>query len=169
MKSYLFSQLVQQLQRGDARAFAAAHPYPWLVWEPGTWRPPLRNQGTLIIAAGQTSPKTGGEALVFALIPKPGREGQLVVGRAPGNDISINDATLSQTHLVLREHQGSWTVRDAGSSNGTWVDGVKLEPGVPVPVADGAQLRAAEVTFTFLGPQRMLARLTAALSGHAAS
>lgn len=169
MKSFLFSQLVQQLQRGDARAFAASHPYPWLVWEPGTWRPPLRNQGTLIISAGEATSKAGGEALAFALVPRPGREGQVVVGRAPGNDVSINDATLSQTHLVLRERQGSWTVRDAGSSNGTWVEAVKLEPGVPVPLSDGAQLRAAEVTFTFLGPERMLGRLTVARSGHSAS
>ncbi|MBL8956663.1 MAG: FHA domain-containing protein, partial [Myxococcaceae bacterium] len=53
----------------------------------------------------------------------------------------------------------TWTVRDAGSKNGSTLDGVKLEPGAPQTLKTGSKLSAGGVTFTFYAPAGMLARL----------
>ena len=44
-----------------------------------------------------------------------------------------------------------WTVRDAGSTNGSWLDGAPLAPGIPLDLRDGAQLQAGQVWLTFTG------------------
>lgn len=45
------------------------------------------------------------------------------LGRAATNDIVINDAVVSGTHLELRRTGDTWEVVDLGSSNGTYIDG----------------------------------------------
>jgi hypothetical protein len=45
----------------------------------------------------------------------------VAVGREPGNDLIINDATVSRRHAELLRHQGRWVVRDLGSTSGTFV------------------------------------------------
>ena len=45
------------------------------------------------------------------------------LGRAPTNDIVINDVVVSGTHVELRRTGDDWDVVDLGSSNGTYIDG----------------------------------------------
>ena len=46
-----------------------------------------------------------------------------VIGRARSCDISINDRGISRNHgLLIREEDGTWTFRDIGSQNGTWLN-----------------------------------------------
>lgn len=45
----------------------------------------------------------------------------VAVGREAGNDLIIDDATVSRRHAELRCRQGSWVVRDLGSTSGTFV------------------------------------------------
>lgn len=56
------------------------------------------------------------------------------MGRREGCDIVFNDTSVSRRHALLELHRGRYTLTDAGSTNGTWVNGVKvtskvLEPG----------------------------------------
>jgi hypothetical protein len=44
------------------------------------------------------------------------------VGRAPDNDIPIDDGTVSWLHAVFEKYPSGWCVRDVGSSNGTFVN-----------------------------------------------
>src|SRR3989442_3030030 len=44
------------------------------------------------------------------------------VGRAPDNDIALDDDTVSWLHAVLEKYPSGWCVRDVGSSNGTFVN-----------------------------------------------
>lgn len=47
------------------------------------------------------------------------------VGRDPGSDIFLNDMTVSREHAVLDvAPDGVVTVRDVGSLNGTYVNGI---------------------------------------------
>ncbi len=64
-------------------------------------------------------------------------EGQIVtlsvltrIGRASDNEIVIDDARISQVHATISwTAPGVWEIRDLGSSNGSFVDGVRLHPG----------------------------------------
>jgi len=154
-KSILLSTLATKFSASDVETFKASYPHDWLVWEPGQWRPPART--TVLLAPDPAHPPPReGESLAFALEPKE----QLTVGRGEDCDVSINDATLSQTHLVLRRRAPSgWTVRDAGSTNGTVVDGALVPAGKPVDLKSGARIQAGGVTLTFYVPAGLLMRL----------
>jgi predicted component of type VI protein secretion system len=110
-----------------------------------------------------------GEALAMELKPDSKR-GHLTLGRDPEADLHINDATLSRTHLVfMARDQGGWTVRDAGSSNGSWVNGQALVVGQPNQLADGSQIRAGQVYLTYAEPESLFTRLRKVKGSVAAS
>ena len=50
-----------------------------------------------------------------------------VIGRSAGSDIRVNSKSVSRNHAVLtRYDDGSWTITDADSHNGTWVNGERV-------------------------------------------
>ena len=52
------------------------------------------------------------------------------VGRASDNDVVLEDARVSQFHASITwTSPGVWELRDLGSSNGTFLDGVRVQPG----------------------------------------
>ena len=57
------------------------------------------------------------------------RPGTVRVGRGRECEVQIDDPALSRTHLVLEVSGRTVSVRDAGSTNGTFLDGVRLEDG----------------------------------------
>ena len=62
------------------------------------------------------------------------REGAvLVVGRAPTSDIPVIDPTISRRHAEIECRDGAVTVRDLGSSNGTFVNGARVETAAVTP------------------------------------
>jgi hypothetical protein len=143
-------------------AFAAAQPHCWVVWEPGTWKPPAKGGQTLVARHVPTPPPPSGEALAMALSVRPGRPPQLTLGRAPSCDLEINDATLSQVHLLFMQASAlAWTVRDANSKNGSWLGETELKVGAPYPLAAGDRIQAAQVCLTFYDPAGLFARLQA--------
>jgi hypothetical protein len=160
MTSLLLSVLSRMHRASSAQEFGAAHPYCWIVWETGVWKPPAKGGQTLATIGAPTPPPAAGEALALALNSRAGRPGQITLGRAASCDIEINDATLSQLHLLFMEAAPRvWTVRDAGSRNGSWVDRVPLAKGVPVPLASGARIQAAQVCLTYYDPSGLFDRL----------
>jgi hypothetical protein len=51
------------------------------------------------------------------------------------------DPGVSHLHAVLiAQSDGTWSVLDPGSSNGTQVNGIDIASGVPVPLHDGDQI-----------------------------
>src|SRR5579884_847159 len=56
-------------------------------------------------------------------------EGVARVGSAQGNELTLQDPTVSRVHCELRVRSGSVVVRDCGSTNGTYVEGVRLREG----------------------------------------
>jgi len=68
------------------------------------------------------------------------------VGRAPDNDVVANDPTVSQHHAVLSFDGRSATLRDLGSSNGTFVGAARISE---TALADGSSFRLGAVSFTF--------------------
>jgi S-DNA-T family DNA segregation ATPase FtsK/SpoIIIE len=74
--------------------------------------------------------------------------GSSSLGRTPENTIALDDPTLSRRHCVIElEAAGTVTVTDAGSANGTFVDGVQLDAGEAVEIAAGGVVEAGASAF----------------------
>jgi hypothetical protein len=73
----------------------------------------------------------------------------VTLGRTAGNDIVVPDVTVSRRHATFRERDGRWVVQDAGSKNGTRVDGSRLEPEIEQPLRAGARVRVGDVETRF--------------------
>src|SRR5215217_1997450 len=65
--------------------------------------------------------------------------GDVVIGRAPGSTLQLDDPSVSRTHARISAGNGAVQIEDAGSSHGTWVDGTRLTGAVPL--RDGASIR----------------------------
>ncbi|MGH7633635.1 MAG: FHA domain-containing protein, partial [Gemmatimonadaceae bacterium] len=73
------------------------------------------------------------------------REGStLLVGRAASSDIPIFDPTISRRHASLCSSAAGVEVSDLGSSNGTFVNGVRVDSA---SVAVGDELTFGKVPF----------------------
>ncbi|MEO6878697.1 MAG: adenylate/guanylate cyclase domain-containing protein, partial [Gemmatimonadaceae bacterium] len=68
----------------------------------------------------------------------------LVVGRAPTSDIPVIDPTISRRHAQLEITENGVIVRDLGSSNGTFLNGARVDWA---PVAAGDLLTFGKVAF----------------------
>jgi hypothetical protein len=64
-----------------------------------------------------------------------------VAGRAPGCAVRLAHHAASKNHASLSWTGECWEARDLGSTNGTFVDGARIEPGKKVPLLRGAVLR----------------------------
>jgi DNA segregation ATPase FtsK/SpoIIIE, S-DNA-T family len=67
-------------------------------------------------------------------------DGTYRLGRDPEADIYIPDPSLSRHHLDVQVDRSGVRVADAGSSNGTALDGVGLSPGEFLRLATGNEL-----------------------------
>lgn len=64
----------------------------------------------------------------------------ITVGRAPNNDVVLATPTVSKFHASFAEGPG-WAITDQRSANGTWLEAMRLEPGVSVGLGEEAWLR----------------------------
>lgn len=70
-----------------------------------------------------------------------------VFGRDDAGGSALPDPRVSAPHCELSFDGQQFSVTDLGSRNGTWVDGVKLEPGKPQLASSGSVLRLAQTLF----------------------
>jgi ABC-type multidrug transport system ATPase subunit/ABC-type multidrug transport system permease subunit len=63
-----------------------------------------------------------------------------VIGRAKDCDLVVSEAQVSSHHCRLTHLAGGFTLEDLGSTNGTYVNGVKIAPHEPVSVPHGARV-----------------------------
>ncbi|XXF77489.1 FHA domain-containing protein [Myxococcaceae bacterium GXIMD 01537] len=99
---------------------------------------------------------------VFFLPPSAdGRE--LSVGRMDGCDLVVRDPSVSKHHATLRwvEAQGTCTVRDMGSMNGTYVNALPLGEQEQ-PLNDGDAVAFGDAQFLFLRAETLHAHLRVA-------
>ncbi|MBV9764059.1 MAG: SpoIIE family protein phosphatase [Acidobacteriaceae bacterium] len=96
------------------------------------------------------------------VIDSPGRETARVhldgesyrVGRSSANELSFPaDHALSREHLVFENTAEGWTVRDAGSRNGTRVNGARIT--APVCLAHGDQITAGHLTIRYAAHEEL--------------
>lgn len=100
------------------------------------------------MAADSTSPLT----LVVKSGPPRSNIGPLAarewrLGRAPENDVSLIDIAVSRQHALLAVRDGRWTLRDLGSTRGTFLNAQRIDPQHEVVLLAGDQLRIGSWTF----------------------
>jgi uncharacterized membrane protein YhaH (DUF805 family) len=65
---------------------------------------------------------------------------KITLGRDRSNDIVINNRYLSTSHIEIELIDDSIYITDMGSTNGTYIDGDKLEPYQPMELREGENL-----------------------------
>lgn len=63
-----------------------------------------------------------------------------LLGRSRACTIRLDEPEVSGEHAVLRWTGACWDIKDLHSRNGVFVDGRRLEPGVPAVLAAGSRL-----------------------------
>jgi pSer/pThr/pTyr-binding forkhead associated (FHA) protein/NADPH-dependent 2,4-dienoyl-CoA reductase/sulfur reductase-like enzyme len=110
---------------------------------PETPAPAPRGEVRLVVESG---PLVG---LVFRLSPP-----SVLVGRNPEADVALSEPTVSWQHARLTSHGAAWTIVDLGSTNGTRLNGERIEPERQVPIDPGAEVRFGEITLRFQAADR---------------
>lgn len=75
------------------------------------------------------------------------RDGEKIVGRAPGSDILLPQFGVSRRHARFSVNKGLVQVEDLGSSNGTYVNGMRL--AAPHSLKHGDEVRMGAYTLLY--------------------
>lgn len=104
---------------------------------------------------------TGQAAIAFSL-----QHERVAVGRDPGNDVRLMDLAVSAQHAVIITRAGPSIVHDLNSSNGTWVNGKRIEAST---LRHGDSVCFGRVLMHFLHDEKdadaVVEKATAQLSG----
>jgi pSer/pThr/pTyr-binding forkhead associated (FHA) protein len=67
-------------------------------------------------------------------------------GRHPDADILLDDVTVSRRHTEFLRHGTAFEIKDLGSLNGTYFDGVRIDTAL---LRDGAEVQVGKFRLTF--------------------
>ncbi|MCX6568424.1 MAG: SpoIIE family protein phosphatase [Candidatus Aminicenantes bacterium] len=73
------------------------------------------------------------------------------IGRAQGNDVAVADPNCSSRHAYIERAEGGFVIRDAGSKNGTFVNGRRID--CPAVLSPGDEIAIGLTTMTFEKPR----------------
>lgn len=65
---------------------------------------------------------------------------RVTVGRHPDSDVFLDDITVSRRHVVLELGPAGHTLRDVGSLNGTYVNGIRTDGEISLRGGDELQV-----------------------------
>ncbi len=94
----------------------------------------------------QRQSRATADARLLQVVPKGGGEGAVLVGRAPHCDLVIDHPSVSKEHARFTLAKSQLTLMDLGSTNGTFVNGRRLEPEETAPVRPDDALRFGKGT-----------------------
>jgi signal transduction histidine kinase len=78
-------------------------------------------------------------------------EESFVLGRSSEQAL-LTDNTISRHHAELRQVDGTWLIEDRGSSNGTYLNGVRVNK--PIRLKRGDQIRLGSTLLVFTGDEQ---------------
>ncbi len=70
------------------------------------------------------------------------------IGREHGNDVVVDEETVSSRHARLLLHDGRWWIEDLGSTNGTLVNEAHVERAQPLRPGDIIQVGRVRLRFS---------------------
>jgi biotin carboxyl carrier protein len=112
--------------------------------------PAPRAARTKARAPRRRATRSGGRAVVI-VEPKETKGArypladEMTLGRAAGCTITVDDTYASQLHARLFQRDGALHVEDLGSTNGTYVNGRKVDS--PVAVKPGDKVKVGATVF----------------------
>jgi adenylate cyclase len=74
---------------------------------------------------------------------------EVVVGRSPDNTLCLPDHRVSRQHARITRRGTHFVIEDLHSTNGVFVRGVRIPPGVPCDVHDGDEIRIGSTRLVF--------------------
>jgi hypothetical protein len=103
---------------------------------------------TLLQSLGITGPalvvRSGGGMAGQSFQPE---EGRTLVGRSPECQIFLDDVTVSRRHAEITREDDTFTIRDLGSLNGTYVNRKRIESA---QLANDDEVQIGKYRLTFL-------------------
>ena len=109
---------------------------------------------TLIVPAssGNATPRIRKTVLLVASGPLQGREFPIekdafVIGSAPNADLRLEDSSVSRRHCEIRADERGYGIADLESTNGTFVNGVRIASAFLNPGAE-IQLGTTRIVFS---------------------
>lgn len=70
-----------------------------------------------------------------------------VIGRGRECDITLPDPNISRRHAEIKKIGNSWALEDLGSTNGTKLDGMKVNGQVPLQPGDNITVGSTQLLF----------------------
>lgn len=95
----------------------------------------------LALLAVQAGPRIGEEF--------PVANPRVAIGSGRDNDVVIADDSISTSHALLEFEHGGWRITDLDSTNGTFVENVRMAPQVPTPLPYGSSVRLGGLKLHF--------------------
>ena len=95
-------------------------------------REPTERPGRLVVLASPSGEPPAGQAFGLEVIT--------ALGRDVNNAIVIEDPFASADHAVLTYRGRSWYIEDLGSTNGSYVNGRRVEGVAPMGFGDELQI-----------------------------
>ena len=71
---------------------------------------------------------------------------EIIIGRDPTCDYTLEDSTVSAQHSRLTFRRGQWWIEDLRSTNGTYLNQESVT--TPMVIINGDELRCGQVTLT---------------------
>jgi hypothetical protein len=109
---------------------------------------------TRVMDAGSASP---GNPMLLPVRKTTGANeftNMVTLGRAPGNDIVLQDARVSRLQAFFRRDRGWWSIGDVCSTNGTTVDGKRVTKEQVLMINSGSKIvLAGALELEFLDPE----------------
>jgi predicted component of type VI protein secretion system len=82
-------------------------------------------------------------------------KGTVTIGRDTRNDLTFTSPSVSRDHAAVIFRDGRWYVEDRGSFNGTYLNGVRVRPGTPLPLRHADRIGIGAETVLFSWPAQV--------------
>ena len=77
-------------------------------------------------------------------------DGDISLGRSSKNDVVIKDKFVSKNHLLIREKNQRYYLEDLGSANGTFLNGIKIDPNELIELQNNDKIGVGFIQFIFV-------------------
>ena len=177
------SNYVNAVRQNKRDAFMELYPFPFLLLkleEPKRMAAPESSPGsdwsgstqiTVNMAKTSSFAVLRHNASLYRIYPVVSREPQgeqqtVTLGRLASNDIVIAEASISKVHASFALEPGNdATITDLGSRNGTTVNGRRIPPHTPFPIAFGDPIVVGGVAVMLIGAGALWEIIAAQIKG----